>query len=162
MKILNIVVGCIEYKGKFLLIKRERGEYKQKWALVGGKINFDEEIEEALLREIREETNLTVKFKGIKAVINEKLINTQTKKTLKQFLIILCLTEADSDNIKETDEGELRWFTQNDMEYMKENIIPSDFLMITRLLERQNMNSIIELNLLEKGEELELEYLKEY
>ncbi|MHA1198447.1 MAG: NUDIX hydrolase [Candidatus Heimdallarchaeaceae archaeon] len=160
--ILNIVVGGIEYEGKWLLIKRERGDYQQKWALVGGKINFDEGIEEALLREIKEETGLSVKWKGIKSILNEKLKNTKTTITYKQFFIFLCLTEADSDEFRESDEGELRWFSNEDIVNEEENIIPSDYLMITKLLNRKNMGSIIELDLLEENDNLEIGSFKEY
>ena len=162
MKILNIVVGGIDYNDKLLLIRRKRGDYKHKWALVGGKMNFDEQIKEALLREIKEETGLFVKFKGVKAIINEKLKNKKTNITVKQFLIFLCLTEAESDKVKESDEGELCWFSEEEIMNEKENIIPSDYLMITELLNKNNMNSIIELDLLEEESKLEIGVFREY
>ncbi|TFG10758.1 NUDIX domain-containing protein [Candidatus Heimdallarchaeota archaeon] len=162
MSIQNIVVGSIEYKDKLLLIKRKRGDYQQKYALVGGKLDFDEGIQKAMQREIMEETGLTVTWKGIKAIINEKLKNKKNNSTSKQFLIILCSTEAGSDVVKESDEGELRWFSKEDIDNEKENIIPSDYLMITQLLRRNNMNSIIELDLFEENNDLELGSFSEY
>ncbi|MCE7742733.1 MAG: NUDIX domain-containing protein [Candidatus Heimdallarchaeota archaeon] len=161
-RILNIVVGGVEHNGEWLLIKRERGDYQQKWALVGGKINFDEGIQEALLREIKEETGLSVEWKGIKAILNEKLKNNKTTITSKQFFIFLCLTEAKSDVLRESDEGELCWFSNEDIVNERENIIPSDYLMITELLNRKNMGSIIELDLLEENDNLEIGVFKEY
>ncbi len=160
--ILNIIVGGIKYNEKWLLIKRRRGDYLNKWALVGGKMNFDERIEEALLREIKEETGLSVKWKGIKAILNEKLIDKNTTLTSKQFLIYLCMTEADTDVLRESDEGELCWFSNEDIVKEKEDIIPSDYLMITKLLERKNIASVIELDLLEENENLEIGLFKEY
>ena len=161
-RILNIVIGGIERNNKWLLIKRKRGDYQQKWALVGGKMNFDEGIKEALLREIQEETGLSVKWKGVKAILNEKLKDGITAKAHKQFLIILCLTIADSDLLRETAEGELRWFTKEEISVEKENIIPSDYYMITQLLDREKMNSIIELDLLENDDNLRIGTLTEY
>ena len=61
--ILIIVVAGIKKKKEWLLIKRERGDYRKKWALVGGKMQFDESIQEALLREIYEETGLNLAIK---------------------------------------------------------------------------------------------------
>ena len=57
-RILNIVVAGVKYNQKWLLIRRERGSYQQKYALVGGKMDVDERIKEALLREIKEETTI--------------------------------------------------------------------------------------------------------
>ncbi len=42
---------------KVLCLKNERNE----WDFPGGKINFDEDIEECLKREVKEETNLDIK-----------------------------------------------------------------------------------------------------
>ena len=42
---------------KILCLKNERNE----WDFPGGKINFDEDIEEGLKREVKEETNLDIK-----------------------------------------------------------------------------------------------------
>ena len=161
-RILNIVGAGIKYNQKWLLIKRKRGDYQQKYALIGGKMDFDERIQEAILREIKEETGLSVEWIGIKAIINEKLKNKKTGITDKQFFIFLCLTEANSEDVKESSEGELRWFSEEEIINEKENIIPSDYLMITELLSRDNMSSVIELNIIQEGNDLELEALEEY
>ena len=42
---------------KILCLKNERNE----WDLPGGKLNFKENIEECLIREVKEETNLSIK-----------------------------------------------------------------------------------------------------
>ena len=42
---------------KILCLKNERNE----WDFPGGKINFDEDIDEGLKREVKEETNLDIK-----------------------------------------------------------------------------------------------------
>ena len=54
--------------GKILLIKRGVKPYKDFWALPGGHVDFDETVEEAVVREIKEETSLDVislKFLGL-------------------------------------------------------------------------------------------------
>ena len=42
---------------RVLCLKNERNE----WDFAGGKINFNEDVEESLIREVKEETNLNVK-----------------------------------------------------------------------------------------------------
>ena len=41
--------GIIIHKNKILLVKKSRGPYKGKYDLPGGKIEFGESIEEALI-----------------------------------------------------------------------------------------------------------------
>ena len=43
-----------------LLIKRNDYPYKDKWALPGGFVKMDEDLETAALRELKEETNVDV------------------------------------------------------------------------------------------------------
>ena len=46
-------------KIKVLLIKRGNEPFKGKWAVPGGFVNMDEELEDAIVRELEEETGLT-------------------------------------------------------------------------------------------------------
>ena len=53
---------------KVLCLKNERNE----WDLPGGKIEFNEDIENCLIREIKEETNLSVENLNILKPLNLK------------------------------------------------------------------------------------------
>ena len=53
---------------KVLCLKNERNE----WDFPGGKINFNEDIEECLKREVKEETNLNIKNLNILKPLNLK------------------------------------------------------------------------------------------
>jgi 8-oxo-dGTP diphosphatase len=44
---------------KVLLIKRRNAPFKDKWAIPGGFIEYDEELEDAAARELQEETNIS-------------------------------------------------------------------------------------------------------
>lgn len=53
------VYGLVAWEGRFLLIHKARGAYQGQWDLPGGRLEFGEQPETALHREIEEETGLT-------------------------------------------------------------------------------------------------------
>lgn len=161
-KILNVVIAGIQKDDKWLFIKRARGDYQQKWALVGGKMSFNEKIESAIIREIREETGLEVKWGGVKAILNEILRKKGEEDALKHFLIILCRTFFVDGKLNETQEGQLKWFTETEIEANKENFIPSDYYMFENLLKKENMSNIVEIEMFQEQENLEIGLLKQY
>jgi 8-oxo-dGTP diphosphatase len=58
--VLPVVVALIESEGKLLLGKRANRPYQNKWDLPGGRVNPGELLEDAITREVREETNLMI------------------------------------------------------------------------------------------------------
>lgn len=81
--ILNIIMSeqkprvtsavLVVHEGKFLLAERNKVNYNGYWIIPGGGVKFGETIQEAAIREIKEETNLDVeitKLIGPKEVIN--------------------------------------------------------------------------------------------
>ena len=58
----NTVAAIVVFSsGKILFIKRKTPVFKGYWALPGGRMDEGETAEEAVVREIKEETGLTVK-----------------------------------------------------------------------------------------------------
>lgn len=58
---------------KFLLAERNKENYNKYWVIPGGGVKFGEKIEEAAIREIKEETNLDVEI--IKSLGHKEVIN---------------------------------------------------------------------------------------
>lgn len=125
---LNIIASPVIYKNKFLLIKRTKEPYIGFWSMVGGKMEFGEEIKSAITREIKEETGLQAKFVVVRGVVYETL--KEGKKEVDHFIIWVCETRVSHDGAKEQNEGEVKWFTRSDLVKYQNEIIPSDFAMI--------------------------------
>ncbi len=61
MKCITLTVDAIiPYRGGIVLIKRRNEPFKDYYALPGGIVEYGETVEQALIREVREETGLEV------------------------------------------------------------------------------------------------------
>lgn len=88
--------------------KKKNDINKGKWMGVGGHIEKGETPEQALIREIKEETNLDVisyKFRGTLLFINNEY----------QEKIYLYTVDKYLGNIKECNEGDLQFFNKEDV-----------------------------------------------
>ena len=56
------VDGAVFDKEKILLIKRKNEPFKDRWALPGGFVEYGEKVEDAVVREVYEETGLKTKI----------------------------------------------------------------------------------------------------
>ena len=133
-KILNVVLCGIMNDGRLLLIKRQKPPYAGHWGLVGGKMEFGETVAEAAEREALEETRLRAKFDRLEGVVNENLIDGD--QIVGHFVVFVCrLTVAETEHVA-SDEGELRWFTPEQIVATESRVIPTDFRMIHTMLFR--------------------------
>ena len=102
----------IEKDGSYLMlhrVKKDKDVNKDKWIGVGGHFEKNESPEECLLREVKEETGLTLtswKFRGILTFIAEGWP-----------MEYICLFTADgfTGELKACDEGTLEWVKKEDV-----------------------------------------------
>ena len=90
--------------------KKENDENHDKWIGVGGKFEKEESPEECLLREVKEETGLSLvsyKFRGIITFVSEEW-GTE--------YMHLFTADQYTGNLKECDEGELVWVPKDRIE----------------------------------------------
>lgn len=129
------VKGLIINKGKVLIIKRAKDEKVNPgaWECVGGKLEFGEDLETALVRETKEEVGL--------AITVEKLLYATAVKTKpnKQAVIIVYLCRSDEDTIILSHEHvEYKWATKTQL---KKLLLPE----IIKDFEKNNIFSLEEL-----------------
>jgi 8-oxo-dGTP diphosphatase len=65
------VDGIIIHKNKLVVVKRGRPPFKDKFALPGGFVEYNERVEEAVVREMQEETGLKTAITGILGVYSD-------------------------------------------------------------------------------------------
>ena len=103
---INTTLCYLEKNGKYLLLHRTKKEgdlNRDKWIGVGGKFEAGESPEECAVREIREETGLTVaypRYRGIVTFVSDKWPT--------EYMHLFTATEFTGEMI-ECDEGELAW-----------------------------------------------------
>lgn len=136
----------IEKDNKYLMlhrVKKVNDQNHNKWIGVGGKFEEGETPEECLLREVKEETGLTLtsyRFRGIVSFISDECEN--------EYMHLFTATEYEG-SMTECDEGELVWVPKSELEYLK--LWEGDKIFF-RLLEEDNV--FFSLKLSYKGERL--------
>ncbi len=107
MPFKNTTLCYIEKDDCYLMLhrtKKENDENRDKWIGIGGKFEAGESPEDCLLREVIEETGLslhTFRYRGIVTFVSDSLEATE---------YMHLFTSSDfSGELKECDEGELEW-----------------------------------------------------
>lgn len=102
---MNTVLCYIERDGQYLMLHRNKKKHDLnggKWIGVGGKFEAAEAPEEALLREVREETGLTLTRYTRRGIV------TFVQGDLTEYMFLFTADGFEGDLI-DCDEGDLRW-----------------------------------------------------
>lgn len=150
----NTTLCYIEKEDEYLMlhrIKKVNDENHDKWIGVGGKFESGESPEECLLREVKEETGLTLtdyRYRGIVTfVLNEWGTEYMHLFTASGF----------EGEMKICDEGELVWVPKSEIENL--NIWEGDKIFF-RLLDK--CDNFFSLKLTYEGEKLTGVKVREY
>ena len=105
---VELTVLCLIHQGERLLLQNRGKKDWDGWTLPGGHIEKGESIVDAVVREMQEETGLTIhspKLCGIKQFPIEN----------GRYLVFLFRTESFSGEVRSSDEGEMRWISRSEL-----------------------------------------------
>jgi mutator protein MutT len=110
------VGAIIICNGKILLEKRKSEPAKEKWSIPGGLVELGENTEEAVIREVREETGLEVEKPQLIDVIDN--ISLDEKGKIKYHFVILdYFVKLKGGELKAADDAEeLVWVALDETE----------------------------------------------
>ena len=121
---INVVAAVICEDKKFLIAQRgRRKDYGLLWEFPGGKVEQGETLEEALLREIKEEID-------VKIVIEKKILTVPFADDSLDILLHYYLCKKIGE-IKLLEHENALWITKS--EFLNFNMVPGDSQVINAL-----------------------------
>ena len=109
---INTTLCYIEKDGRYLMmhrVKKENDLNHDKWVGVGGKFENGESPDDCLLREVKEETGLTLLSWSLRGVV------TFLSDVWAPEYMFLYTAEAEDAPLKECEEGVLEWVRKEDV-----------------------------------------------
>ena len=98
--------GALIHKGNsVLLVKRNNEPNKGKWALPGGVVKVGEGVEDATVREVKEEMGLEIKLEGLLSVLDD--IHYDGKgRVMYHFVLVTYLASPQGGKVKLNSESD--------------------------------------------------------
>lgn len=129
---LAVVVAAVLKRNSVLLVQRSKPPFVGLWGLPGGKIETGEHPDQAVCREVFEETGVRMQFQELCGVVTEMVYDGARRP--KHYLVLVCRLKCGRAKLKSSLEGEVRWFSLKDAMDERFGLIPSDRLMLERLV----------------------------
>ena len=105
--------GAVVYRGRrVLLVRRKNPPNRGKWALPGGLVELGETVQDAAIREIKEETGLTVEIEGLLDVQTD--LHTDGRSRIEyHYVLVDYLARPVSGRLRlNTESSDSGWFSR--------------------------------------------------
>lgn len=112
MKTIHVAAAVINKEDKILCVQRNLNKLEYisyKWEFPGGKIEPNEKSEETIIREIKEELNLTIK-------VNSFLLKVEHIYPDFRLIMDTFLCEIEIGEIQLNEHVDLKWLTLNELQ----------------------------------------------
>lgn len=116
LRMPQIAVGAVIIdRDNVLLVKRKNPPAENQWAIPGGKVKWGETLEQALIREIREETHLEIEVNRFLKTI--EIISKNSAGEIDFHYVILDYLARVKQGIAKADDDalEVRWFKKSEL-----------------------------------------------
>jgi len=104
------VDGVLIKNGKILLIRRRNEPFRGKWALPGGFVEYGERVEEAVLREVEEETGVRARIKKLLGVYSDP-----DRDPRGHTISIVFLLEGEGEAVAGDDASDAKFFNLDNL-----------------------------------------------
>lgn len=151
---INTTLCYIEKDNKYLMLHRTKKKNdlnEGKWIGVGGKFEKDETPEECLLREVKEETGLTLTKYKLRGVITFQSNEWET-----EYMYLFTASEF-IGRLTNCKEGDLEWVDKHEILHL--NIWEGDKIFLKKMIEEDNFFT---LKVVYEGDKLVESVTKDY
>lgn len=109
---INIIASCcIKDKNKILFVEEKKEEVKGKWNLPGGKVKYNEDIKQAAIREIKEETGYDIEIENI--LLMQNYVNDKGVMLIIYFNAIL--KDKTQEKYRVSEINNVKWLSLNEI-----------------------------------------------
>lgn len=118
-----IAGGLLEKDGKFLLVNARVGAPKGLWNIPAGRVDEGEVVEEAAVREVKEETGLDVRIEGLVNVFHRPTNNVADKNIIRVNFKMKII--GGDFNYPKDEIAEAKWLSVKKIQTMEDSMFAS-------------------------------------
>lgn len=130
---VELTTLCLIYKGSRVLLQNRVKKDWQGWTLPGGHIEPGESIVDAVRREMKEETGLTVHSVELRGVKQFPIENGR-------YIVFLFRTDDFEGELISSEEGKMQWFDRRELSEI--NTV-SDFAELLSVIDSNSLNEFV-------------------
>ncbi|MFT8352702.1 8-oxo-dGTP diphosphatase MutT [Clostridium saccharoperbutylacetonicum] len=128
MKTIEVVAAIIKHDNEIFTTRRSYGEFENMWEFPGGKMEAGETREEALIREIKEELELSIN-------INEYLTTIDYDYSTFHLTMHCFICTINGGKLHLNAHNDAKWMSMEDLDNL--NWVPADILVVEKLKEKE-------------------------